>query len=232
MARHADAIIVPSEYLKKIVAHWGVAEEKITVIYNAFALTELSESKEELKRSFGFSGNTIISAGRLVPWKGFALLIECMPDILKEISDVMLIIVGDGPQKNMLAEKIKSLGLEKNVVLKGKMEHSALLRFLKAADVFALNTAYEGFSHQILEVMALGTPVVTTRVGGNPELICPGENGILVSYDDAPAFVKSITAVLRDAKMAHALSEEARKTAASFSVRRMIQETNSLISNI
>jgi glycosyltransferase involved in cell wall biosynthesis len=83
--------------------------------------------------------------------------------------------------------------------------------------VFVLNTAYEGLSHQLLEVMAIGTPIITTPVGGNPELITDGKEGLLVPVDDVPAYEQAVTKLLADTALMQSLAANARARAATFS---------------
>ena len=82
LAKRADLVIVPSEYLKKLVIGWRVKPEKIKVIYNAVSLKPLDISKEEARTKIGIHGNIILSVGRLAPWKGFKMLIKIMPQLL------------------------------------------------------------------------------------------------------------------------------------------------------
>src|SRR3989344_5409371 len=78
---HADRVIVPSRYLAGIVAGWGIAPEKIEVIYNACEIPRALPAREDARASLGLSGTVIISAGRLVPWKGFSVLIDAVADM-------------------------------------------------------------------------------------------------------------------------------------------------------
>ena len=180
VAKKADVIITPSEYLKKLVIGWGVPEDKIKVIYNAYT----EQNNKFQVSNFKFQGDVIISVGRLVPWKGFGALIEIMPELLKENPNFKLLIVGEGPQKENLKSQISNLKLNEKVILLGKVSHAELEAYLKMAKMFVLNTAYEGLSHQLLEALAAELPVVTTNVCGNPEVITDGENGILVDFND------------------------------------------------
>jgi len=225
VAKSALRIIVPSNYLKKIVLGWGVTEDKISVIYNSFDYSAILEDKGEIRREYGIKGSTIVSVGRLVPWKGFSVLVEVMPDILKSAPDAHLLIIGDGPEKEKLYSRIKALGLEANVTMAGKLPREELLAYLVASDVFVLNTAYEGFSHQLLEVMASGVPVVITEIGGNPEIIEDNKNGIFVGLDDKDAIKKAILRLFSDRDFCATLSENGKKTIQSFSKERMINET-------
>ena len=74
----AKKIIVPSEYLKRVIAQFGVPKENIIVIYNAYDPVDIRETKEEIKKRLGISGFTVLSAGRFVPWKGFGGVMEAV----------------------------------------------------------------------------------------------------------------------------------------------------------
>lgn len=225
VARHAEKVIVPSAYLKMIITQWGVPAEKIQVIYNACEAPTVLESKDETRKALGLKGNVIVSIGRLVPWKGFLGLIDIMPKMLSEFPDLVLVIVGDGPQRAELEKRAEELGVDGHVIFTGRAERENVWRYLKAADVFALNTAYEGFSHQILEAMALGAPIITTAVGGNMEVIDNGENGVLVAYNDKEALAQALRHALGDEAFADMLAQNAKKKAEMFSIKRMIEET-------
>lgn len=229
VARHAEKVIVPSAYLKTIIMQWGVPSEKIQVIYNACETPTVLESKEEVQKALGLKGKVIVSIGRLVPWKGFLGLIDITSKMLREIPGLVLVIVGDGPQRADLEKHAEKLGVDSHVIFTGRAERENVWRYLTAADVFALNTAYEGFSHQILEAMALGTPIITTAVGGNVEVIDNGENGVLVAYNDKEALTQGLRRVLGDGAFADMLAQNAKKKAEMFSIKRMIEETISVL---
>jgi len=214
-ANMAEKIIVPSEYLKRVVSNWGIPKEKIAVVYNAFDPVEIAESKEELRRKFGFAGLVFVSAGRLVPWKGFEVLMK----VMAEFPGAKLYIAGDGPQRVYLTRQGGS-----QVVFLGNISQSELLQRIKAADVFILNTFYEGFSHQLLEAMSAGTPVVSTDVGGNPELIENGKDGYLVEYNNKEQFVSALKG-----NIPMSISENAKEKLKQFSSERAISSFVKLI---
>ncbi len=225
VALKAEKIIVPSEYLKKIVMMWGVIEEKITVIYNGFDAPILSEDKSTLRRKLGIGGHAILSIGRLVPWKGFEALVEIMPSLVKQIPDAHLYIVGEGPDRKILEEKISTLKLSHRVTLVGKLEQEKLFEYIKASDVFALNTSYEGFSHQLLEVMALGTPIIATPAGGNIEIIEDRKNGLFAAYSELDLWKKAIVELYKDKELAMQLAQAAQERVKEFSKERMLENT-------
>lgn len=218
VARSADSVVTPSEYLKKIVLKWRVSESKIKVIYNSYL-------KEDFKCKDDKNENLIISVGRLVPWKGFDALIDIMPELLKENPNFILHIIGEGPEGEVLKSKVKSLKLEEKIFLKGKMSKNELFCALKNAGIFVLSTSYEGFSHQLLEVMDAGVPIITTNVGGNPEIIKNGENGMLISPNDKQTLIKNILSVYKDENLQRTLVENAKKSLERFGYEKMINKT-------
>lgn len=225
VAKNAKKIIVPSIYLKNIVKAWGINEHKIRVVYNAFSTPHIEKTKEELRKSFRLDGNIVLSAGRLVPWKGFEKLIGAISKISKGDSSVTLLLAGSGPLYQHLQHFIYTLGVNDRVKLLGSVSHETLLEYVKAADIFVLNTAYEGLSHQLLEVMALGTPIITTRAGGNTELLKDKESGLLVEYNNQKEIEETIKKLLNDEPVRRKLSENAKEKAGEFTEERLIQET-------
>ena len=197
VALSADVIITPSEYLKAIITNWGVPAEKITVIYNGFSAPVLADDKATLRKKLGVEGSAMLSVGRLVPWKGFPMLIEMMPNLIREIPDAHLLIAGSEPQEK-------------------------LFEYIKASDVFVLNTSYEGFSHQLLEVMALGTPVITTPAGGNIEILTDQANGLLVPFNEQALFEKALKELHSNREVVQSLVQAAQKKSLEFSDERML----------
>ncbi len=180
--RMADVVITPSKYLKGIVRGWGASESCVHVIYNEVAF----ETPEPLAHP---GERWIVSVGRLVPWKGMETLIEIMPEILKRIPEAKLKIVGSGPEFNALKLKIKNLQLEKWVELGGNLSHNKTLEYIASADVFVLNSSYEGFSHVLIEACHQGVPVMASRIGGNTE-ISAGDS--LFEYNNKQEIVDKI----------------------------------------
>ena len=225
ICQKADTVIVPSQYLANIIHGWRVPREKIKIIYNGVDFAPSNLSKEEARKKIGIFGHVVLSAGRLVPWKGFRMLIKIMPQVFEINQAFRLVIVGDGPDRKLLQSMIKNLGLERKVFLVGKKNQAELAEYLAAADMFVLDTGYEGFSHQILEAMTAGVPVITTAVGGNQEVIEQGENGFLVKYNDEFNLVEAIRSLWRNPELREEFTEKGKKTAEKFSSEKMFSET-------
>ncbi len=226
VARGAEKIITPSFYLKKILGQWGIDAEKVKVIYNSVKKIAPSEkSKDEIKKELGVSGDIIVSPGRLVPWKGFGTLIKIMPEILKVNPDFKLFIIGEGPELGNLKFEIGNLGLEQQVILTGALEQNLFWKYCSAAEMFVLNTGYEGLPHITIEAMQLGLPVITTKAGGNMEVAVDRENSLLVDYDDKEQLVSAISEMWRDKGLRDRLAGNARLSVGEkFGKERMVKD--------
>lgn len=220
-AKMAEKIIVPSNYLRFVVSNWGIKNEKISVVYNAFESVEIQESKAQLRERFGMKGIILISAGRLVVWKGMEAIIRLILKLKKEIPDVVLYIAGDGPEKEKLLRLTEELSLQNEVIFLGNIKKEELLQRIKASDIFVLNTFYEGFAHQLLEAMSVGTPVISTNVGGNPELIEDKKEGFLVDYNEESAFISAFHRTLEKG-MSEQMTRNAKEKLLQFTVKRAI----------
>jgi glycosyltransferase involved in cell wall biosynthesis len=228
----AERVIVPSEYLKSVVMKWGINETKIQVIYSALYPLEVSASRDVLRRELAYSHPTIVSAGRLVPWKGFGVLIEVVAKLREQYPDISLVIIGDGEEQKRLQDLVAELKLTQHVRFMGSLSKDALGAAIKAADVFVLNTAYEGLSHQLIEVMDIGTPIVTTRSGGNPELITDGVNGFLVEFNNTEELSEAISRVLNHPESRERIVQTARGRSKQFAKASIIQEVEALLKDI
>ncbi|MEN9389988.1 MAG: hypothetical protein RLZZ283_88 [Candidatus Parcubacteria bacterium] len=195
VVRAASAVVVPSAYLARIVASWGVRADRIHVVYNGVTVEDVG-TREVIRGMLHFEGKLIISVGRLVPWKGFDTVIRVFASLKKKHPDLTLFIVGSGPEEGRLMALAQAKKVESSVIFAGSVDRDALLRYLKAADIFVLNTSYEGLSHLVLETMSVGTPIVTTSVGGNGEVITDGVDGYLVKPNSMPQLEKRIEELL------------------------------------
>jgi glycosyltransferase involved in cell wall biosynthesis len=238
VARHATKIVVPSHYLKRIIGLWEESEEgqraigdKTHVIYNAFKSDLPTASKEELRKELGIVGPTVISVGRFVPWKGFMRLMDAIDRSRKETEkDIVLEIAGSG-----VDAEYRTYAKEKGydfVRFLGLLSHESLMKRIKAADCFALNTGYEGLSHVILEAMALGTPVVTTDVGGNTELFAAHRRNLLAHYNEIPQLSALISYTIIDPIGARKAAEESSRFVSNMTERRMMEETTALLLSV
>lgn len=141
----------------------------------------------------------IISAGRFVEKeKNFMMLIEVMAEFIKVCPEAILVIVGDGPDKDRYKTQIIQYGLEKNVIIEGW--RNDLPTFYKSFDLFVLPSNYEGWGRVIIEAMASGLPVVMTDVGLAGEVVRQGRNGIVIPVRDYTALRNALRDLYIDAE--------------------------------
>ncbi|MEM4188257.1 MAG: glycosyltransferase family 4 protein, partial [Candidatus Hadarchaeum sp.] len=215
--RRAHQVIVPSQYLARWVANWGVSKDRIFVIYNAVARVDgVEPSPVPLKTSF-----RAITVGRLVPWKRIDQLLEA----LSHLPEIGLVVIGDGPERSQLEALARKLGVSERVHFAGSLSKFETLRLMAACDLFVLNSTYEGLPHVVLEAMALGLPVVATAVGGTPEVVKDGETGILVP-PEGDGLIEALRGLVEDPEGRKAMAYAGRDwVRQQFSMEKMVQET-------
>jgi glycogen(starch) synthase len=157
----------------------------------------------------------ILCAARLVPWKGILKLIDLFVQVRTYIPALRLSIAGDGPERATIEAYIRQLGVSESVTMHGQLSAEELAMQMHTARAFVLPTAYEGFSHVLLEAINAGVPIVTTPVGGNRELVTHDVTGMLVSLNDDAMWVVAINRILTDVSYAQTLADQARTSAQS-----------------
>lgn len=211
---HADLVITPSHYFRKLVAQWSKNPLRIETIYNGI---ELDESQKPITKS---REKIICSAGRLVPWKGFHELISFM----KELPDWQLHIIGDGPEREALESTIKTCGLGERVILLGGLSREKMFDALLRSSIFVLNTTFESFSYQLVEAMHAGLPVVVTNIGNIGEIIIDQHNGILIKPNDRQQFIAAIRAIENNEQLRAKLIKNAKETTQKFSIQKTVTQ--------
>ncbi|MEA3464009.1 MAG: glycosyltransferase [Patescibacteria group bacterium] len=235
VAHGAQKIITPSNYLKRIIQQWGIKDNKIKVIYNSVEKVDLHIThitKEEAKKELNLTGDIILSVGRLVRWKGFDLLIKLMPELLKINPNFKLVIIGGGPEKKTLELIIKKLKASNSIKLTGSLEQQELWRYMRVADMFVLNTGYEGLPHIIIEAMQIGIPVIASNVGGNPEVIENNKTGLLVEYNNKQQIRNAILELWKDKEKVEKLKNEAKINLSKFNKEKMINNTVQILKQL
>jgi glycosyltransferase involved in cell wall biosynthesis len=224
VARHATRVIVPSDYMKEVVTEWGVDVQRITRIYSALNPVVLQETKQTLREKFGYAGFVVTTSARLVPWKGIEGLIMAMIRLHKSGIEVSLEVIGDGTLRAHLESVVAQEKADAYIHIRGKVGREELVERIAASDAFVLNTSYEGLSHQLLEVMDIGVPIVTTSVGGNKELITHEAEGLIVPFNDVRAISEAITSIRVDGASATERVQCAHQKVRSFREDKIIPE--------
>lgn len=223
VVRKAEMIIVPSEYVRGIAALRDIDSKKIHTIYSGVAIPVEKINPATLSPS-----PRIVTVARLVPWKGVSALI----DVIAKEEGWQLIIGDDGPLRSELEAKAKHLGVSNRATFVGRLPHAEMMGHIANADLFVLNSTYEGLSHLLVEAMALGVPVVATKVGGNPELIEDGVSGLLVTSGDTAALHAAIKAIVGDPVYAKKIAYSAQVRAQSFSFDKSLAKLVTLLTSL
>jgi glycosyltransferase involved in cell wall biosynthesis len=233
----ASRVVTVSGALKEIAVRLGAPEDRVTVIGNGVDSEKFVRmDREEARRQLHLPSDAeiIVSVGTLIERKGFHRVLAVMPRLLEAHPRLHYLIVGGpGPEGDVTAQlhdQVRRLGLAERVHFLGPYAPGRLSIPYSAADVFVLATGYEGWANVFLEAMACGLPVVTTRVGGNAEVVASPSLGKLVELGDEEGLAQAIASALsatwdRDAIVAyaHANSWDDRVSRLCAEYRRVLQ---------
>jgi glycosyltransferase involved in cell wall biosynthesis len=223
IAHAVHRIFSVSHDLRRHMIAEGLPASRIEVIPNGIDPASPSvAARDELRRELGAGPATVvlITVARLDPVKDLSTLLSAVGDANRESIDVMLVVVGDGPERAPLESAAAALGLTTNVAFLGHREDAR--RWLNAADVYVSSSVSEGISLTILEGMSAGLPVIATAVGGTPEIV-DASCGILVPARDGAALGAAIVALARDPGRRQQLGTAARaRVLESFTLDRMV----------
>ena len=182
------------------------------VIFNGLDLTALrpltEEQRLQVRHKLGVQEREclVVTAGRLGAQKGHVVLIDAVKELALEGVPIRVLIFGEGPLREELDNKIRTLGLQSVITLSGLAHHQELFQAMSAADVFAFPSRHEPFGLAAAEAMALGTPVIASNVDGLPEVVEDGVSGKLVPANDAQALAGDIRDLMADADLRRSLA--------------------------
>ncbi|MGZ8245560.1 glycosyltransferase family 4 protein [Methylomagnum sp.] len=178
-----------------------------------------------------FGRHTIAAMGRLVPQKGFDLLIEAFATLAPRFGDWHLVVFGEGAERAALERQIAQLGLEGRVSLPGVVKAPETI--LPLADLFAVSSRYEGFCLVLAEAMALGLPVISFNCPTGPsEIVRDGEDGLLVPPEDTDALAAAMARLMTDEAERRRLGQNARQAAQRYAPARIMAEWETLIAEV
>lgn len=211
--RHCvDAIIGVSSQIERKYRGEG-AVSRVVCIRNGIDLDGRTTKvdRNSIRRDLGVDmGICLIgTVGRLTPVKGLTYLLQSVSILLRQRANVRLLIVGDGVIRKDLEAQARDLGISENVVFLGHREDTQEL--LQALDIFVLPSLSEGIPMALLEAMAASRAVVASRVGGIPEIVEDGVEGILVEPMDVNRLAESCVRLIDSPETAMKMGEQARK---------------------
>lgn len=229
----ANRIVAVSNGVKRnLVEDFGISEKKIKVIYNSVDITIIEElSKEEVAHPwFKEEIPIVVTCGRLVTPKNYPLLLRSFQRVLRK-TDAKLIIIGKGEERKNLESLTISLGIEKSVAFLGFQNNP--FKYIAKSDIFVLSSDFEGLPNVLIEAMACGVPVISTRCPSGPdEIITDGENGLLVPVGDEEALTQAILRLLEDKELRKKLAKAGKKKAEEFRIEKIIGEYEKLFKEV
>ena len=221
----ADLITCVSKHERDmLVSEIGLKEDNIKIIYNGINWADWSSvpNKEVFRKQYPtISEKFVLFAGRLATNKGLSDLISAMQLIDKK--SVELVITGaDMGLGKQLEKEASGKGVTMHRL--GHIDDETYRSVLSAAEMLVLPSEYEAFGIVLLEAAAAKTPVIGTNVGGIPEAMSPGNNGLIVEYNDVNNLAKSIAILLEDEKMSREMGKSGREWAKKFSWESIVKE--------
>jgi glycosyltransferase involved in cell wall biosynthesis len=227
-ARHSDHVVAVSDALARhLNVLVGVPERKVSVIVNGVETNAFLPDRMQLRRELGIAPHmhVIGSVGRLEPVKGYDVALRALAQL--DRTDVVLVIAGDGSERERLQMLASSLGVARRVFFLGWRNDVELLH--AASDIFSMSSHSEGTSVSLLEAMAAGKCPVVTTVGGNAAVLGSKLRHRLVKPNDAVALALAWRAALDDGARTTRDGAAARvRVAAQFSVERMVRSYEEL----
>lgn len=217
-AKAADTVVTPSNYMKeKLKEVFGLPGEKISVVP-----VGVNKDVFSIKRNAS-DGKTInlLFVGRLVKEKGLDVLLNALNEVTAN-KDAYITVVGDGPLKKQYTELADSLGVSDRVSFRGFLTREGILSCLAEADVLVVPSLIENFPRITLEGMGAGIPVVASAVGGIPEQITDGVDGVLVPPGDRRELADAILKLSSEPEKMEKMGVAGREKAREFSIEKKI----------
>jgi phosphatidylinositol alpha-1,6-mannosyltransferase len=217
----AKHIIVNSNFTKNEVLGVGISEAKITIVNPCpnFQKMIINESeRQSVKNELDLHHKKILlSVGRLIPRKGFDKVIEALPQVIKQIPNLVYLIVGKGPDRVRLEKLAEKLNVLSNITIVEDVPDSNLPVYYDLANIFIMTsrienkTDVEGFGIVYLEANLLGKPVIAGKSGGVEDAVIDNQTGILVNPNDVNAIAIAIIKLFTDQNLANTLGVQGKE---------------------
>lgn len=227
LALISDSLIVVSDKIKTELISYKISKpSKFNIIKLGFNLDPFLNNnllKDNLKKELSLpnDSNLIGIVGRIVPIKNHKLFIEAAAKVVAQKENTYFLIVGDGPLRKNIEKLSYELNINKNTIFTGWRNDLPLI--YASLDILVCSSNNEGTSVSVIEGMASGCPVITTRVGGHPDIISDGNNGYLIEPQNIDSLTKKMLQILNNPKQSAHLKENARLDAKNnFSLESLI----------
>lgn len=226
--RRVDKFIAVSKATaNKLIDETGTDAPQVEVVYNSVDREVFNADKSKRKQvrdGFGIKENDILIgyAGRLSREKGVDILIEAMQQLVKSCPNCMLLIAGEGAQRQELEESIRRIGMNGKVIFAGPVED--IEQVMGALDIGVVPSRREAFGLTALEMMSMRVPVICSSAGGLAELVCHERTGLVCSENDPDAICKSIKRLIEDSELRNKLADAAYIESEKYSVAEYVKK--------
>lgn len=217
--RTADCIVYQTQYEKSCFPK--NLEKKSRIIVNPVSVKTQAHDTQK---------HCVVTAGRLLPQKNQALLIDAVSKLKDKYPDIHLTIYGDGNLKEQLESHVKRLGLEDNVNLPGNVQD--LHERIASAEIFVMTSEFEGLSNALIEAMMIGLPCITTDYPGSDEVIKDGYNGLVTPRNDVRAMSEAIEKLFTNTDLKNEILVNSKTESKRYMSEEVLKKWDSVISNI
>lgn len=222
-----DRVIAVSQGIVQSLTNAGIDRDVIDQVYSAidFSSYQVKADPNTVKQELGITTQNVIAViGQLIPRKGHRFLIEAAADILKQHPDTSFLFLGEGKEREKLAQQVTQLNLDKNFVFAGY--RTDIGRILNAIDILVHPATMEGFANVALQAMAAKIPVVSSAVGGMPESVLHEKTGLLVEPKEPKQIAKAVNQLLSDRNYLKKLGTQGQAFVEQrFTIERTAEET-------
>jgi glycosyltransferase involved in cell wall biosynthesis len=233
-SRYNQQVIAVSNAVRDDLVEQGIPAARITVIQNGINIPDIDPAaRDRIRQELGIKPEeTVVGAvGRLSPQKDYPTLLRAFKEVKRSCPEAILLIAGDGYLRQNLEKLTNDLGIREQVKFLGY--RSNVLEVVSSFDIYALSSLWEGLPLAVLEAMAMGKPVVATKVPGTEEAVHEGDTGFLVPLKDDQALSQRIIDLVRNQEKAQAMGETGRRRWKDcFSLNRVIDEHEELYQNL
>jgi glycosyltransferase involved in cell wall biosynthesis len=222
--RECDLVIAPSEGMRDVLLRFGVSTP-IEVSPNGVELSPFQVSVDPIPRSeLGFKEEDVllIYTGRLGPEKNLPLLLRAFAGTSKAYDHLGLILVGDGPERENLEDRVRYMGIEEHVCFTGMVPYYELPRYLAAADIFTTASVTEVHPLSVIEAMAAGLPVLGVRSPGVADIVEEDRTGYLAQEEDIAIFTAKMVRMVTDQESRVRMSLRASQVASDYAIEHTV----------
>ena len=208
----AARVVCPSAYLRDMAVSWGVPAARVLVVPNSAPDLPRLPGRNDARAAVGVDGPLLAFAGRV----GRQKALEVGLAAVAKVDGVSLLLAGDCPERAEMEARAAELGLTDRVRFLGPLSRRDVLELFRAADASLLSSSWENFPHTVVESLAVGTPVIATRVGGVAEVVTDGENGLLVPPGDPQALAAAIQRFFAEPGLRERLAQAAPRSVSGY----------------